>query len=76
MATGLAALEMDRPTLAVDHGRITVHTAGNHRLIQAGATPLPHESFASGHAPDQLREALGLAKRPRPEPDDLFGDMT
>lgn len=75
VATGMAALEMDRPTLTVDHGRITVHTAGNHRLLQAGATPMSHGAFASGHAPDHLREALGLAKRPRPEARDLFGDL-
>jgi DNA processing protein len=75
VATGMAALEMDRPTLAVDHGKVTVHTAGNHRLLQAGAIALSHEAFATGHAPNQLREALGLAKRTRPEPRDLFGDL-
>jgi DNA protecting protein DprA len=72
--TGQTALDFDRPTLVVDHGEITVHTAGNHRLLQAGAKRLSAELFAAGHAPAELRQALEIAAIPPPRTGDLFGE--
>jgi predicted Rossmann fold nucleotide-binding protein DprA/Smf involved in DNA uptake len=72
LMTGETALDLERPTLALDHGEVTVHTAGNRRLMQRGATPLRADAFTEGHAPDELRTALGLAAAPKPRTGDLF----
>lgn len=72
LRTGLAALEMRRPTLVIHHPEVTVHTAGNHRLRQAGAIALPAEAFRAGHAPAELRQALGRAEPPPPATPDLL----
>ncbi len=69
LMTGRTALDLERPLLVVDPPEITVHNAGNRILIQLGGTPL---SVTEGHAPNDLRQALGLAAAPRPRPGDLF----
>lgn len=74
LMTGQTSLDLRRPTLVIDHGEVTVHTAGNRMLIQGGATPMKAEQFLEGHAPSAIREALGLASAPKPETGDLFGE--
>jgi DNA processing protein len=69
LMTGMTALALERPTLAVVHEEVTVHSAGNRVLIQRGATAL---RVSEGHAPNELRSALGLAAAPKPKTGDLF----
>lgn len=75
LMTGETALALGKPTLTVAPEEVTVHTAGNRRLLQRGAVGLSAAAFTAGHAPAELRQALRRAAVPRPGTGDLFEDI-